>query len=225
MEVPLNTKKRNKTDALRKWIWLFIGAGMIGAMQTTPAAAGLITASDVALAKSVIAKNTRSLPGMTVGSRVKVGSGNFSTSDALILYMLKFHQQTTLCPPIAAVAEALKRLNDAEVHKKAVAIFWREYSTCSNLDASIRKPDFLESTFEWYILTKQTERLKISNARLQGFVGSDEAWRRAMNSQQQFWEKSRSREDEFLLKRGAHRVTLDAQAAVADAERAVAGAY
>lgn len=224
MEEPVNTDKQ-KPDGFRKAVWAFLAAGILCAMQATPAAAGLITPSDVALAKRVIAKNTRSLPGMTVGSRVKVGSGDFSSSDALILYMLKFHQQTTLCPPIAAVAEALKRLHDAEVHKKAVSIFWKEYSTSSNLEAAIRKPDFLENTFEWYILTKQTERLKISNARLKGFVGSDEAWRRAMNSQQQFWEKSRAREDEFLLKRGAQRVILDAQAAVADAERAVAGGY
>jgi len=59
--------------------------------------------------------------------------------------------------------------------------------------------------------------LKIRNARLQGFVGADAAWRRVMDSQQNFWEKSQSRDDEFILHRDAYRAIFDAQAAVAAA--------
>lgn len=184
-----------------------------------------LTAADIIMAKEVIQSNTMTLPGFTPGSQVKVSSGNFSAADALVLYLLKFHYQTKICPPLTIVAEALKKLNDTDIHKKAVSIFWLDYSTCSDLNEHITKPDALKSDFGWYILTKQTERLKISNARLAGYVGSDEAWRRAMNSQQQFWEKSRSREDEYLLTREAHRATFDAQAAVAAAERAIVSGY
>jgi len=221
----MNTYKRIETNFINVLLWWVMGVGIISAMLISPVEAGLITTSDVALAKRVIKENTMSIPGFGVGSRVKISSGKFSSSDALVLYMLKFHHQTKVCPPIAVVAEALKRLNDSRVHKKAVAIFWKDYSTSSDISDSLLKPNFLKDNFEWYVLTKQTERLKISNTRLQGFVGSDVAWRRAMDAQQKFWEKSRAREDEFILKRGAYRVILDAQAAVADAERAAASGY
>lgn len=194
-------------------------------MPVCEAAEVMITVADIEMAHQVIGKNTRSLPGFNVGSRVTVSSGRFSSSDALVLYILKFHQQTRVCPPIAVVAGALTKLKDADVHKKAVVIFWKDYSTTSNLNEGLDKPTFLRSSFEWYILTKQTERLKIRNARLQGFVGADTAWRRAMDSQQKFWEKSQSREDEFILRRDAYRAVFDAQAAVGAAERAVAGGF
>ena len=54
---------------------------------------------------------------------------------------------------------------------------------------------------------------------MQGFVGADAAWRRAMDSQQKFWEKSQSRDGEFVLRRDACRAIFDAQAAVAAAAR------
>jgi len=184
-----------------------------------------ITSADVAMARDVIRANTRSLPGFGVGSRVKVGSGKFSASDALVLYMLKFHHHTKVCPPIAVVAESLKKLNDTRVNKKSVAIFWKDYSTSSDLNSNLSTPNAFRKSFDWYILIKGTERAKIANMRLQGFVGADSAWRKAMNSQHQFWEKSRAREDEFILKRGAYRALLNSQAAVAAAERAVRSGY
>ncbi len=187
------------------------------------ALAGPLTPQDIGLAKAVIGKNSMSLPGLLPGSRFTVSSGAFSNADALVLYLLKFHRDTGVLPPIAAVARMLVRLNDTEVHKKAVAIFWRDYSTATGND--LNAPNFLESNFEWYVLTKQTERMKISNARLQGFVGSDSAWRRAMDAQQKYWERSVGREEAFILKRGGERVLLDAEAAVAEAERAVASGY
>ena len=184
-----------------------------------------ILKADIAMAKEVIQKNTMSIPGFGVGSRVNVSSGAFSEADALVIYLLKFHQSSKICPPIAVVAETLKKLKDTKVHKKAVSIFWLDYSTSSNLNESISQSNFVRDSFEWFILTKQTERLKISNARLQGFVGSDEAWRRAMNSQYQSWQKSTSREEEYILKRDAYRAILDAEAAVNAAERAVSSGY
>ena len=194
-------------------------------MSVCAATEAMIAPGDIEMAHQVIRENTRSIPGFGAGSRVTVSSGRFSSSDALVLYILKCHQQTRVCPPIAVVAGALTKLKDADVHKKAVVIFWKDYSTTSNLNEGLDKPTFLRSSFEWYILTKQTERLKIRNARLQGFVGADTAWRRAMDSQQKFWEKSQSREDEFILRRDAYRAVFDAQAAVAAAERAVAGGF
>ena len=71
-----------------------------------------------------------------------------------------------------------------------------------SINEGLNNPAFLRNSFEWYILTKQ---LKIRNTRLQGFVGADAAWRRAMDSQQKFLEKSQSREDEFVLRRDAYR--------------------
>ena len=78
--------------------------------------------------------------------------------------------------------------------------------------------------FENYILTKFIQRQKIINAPLKRFVGSDEVWRRAMDSQRQFWEKSRQREDEFVLTRGAYRTLFNAAAAIAAAEAAMISA-
>ncbi|MEW6443231.1 MAG: hypothetical protein AB1640_20030 [bacterium] len=190
-----------------------------------PLAAGAqtVTAADVEMAKAVIQKNTMTLPGLNPGSTFQISAGSFSAADALVIYLLKFHQKNQVCPPIEAVSEALKKLKDAEVHKKAVAMFWKDYSSSSDVGSGLEKPNFLRDTFEWYILTKQTERQKIANARLAGYVGADEAWHRAMESQRASWEKSTSRESEFILKRGAYRVSLDAEAAVAEADRVVSG--
>ncbi|MBN2091251.1 hypothetical protein JW964_16695 [candidate division KSB1 bacterium] len=182
-----------------------------------------ITPADIAMAKEVIQSNTKTVPGYTPGSQAKISAGNFGAADALVLYLLKFHQQTRICPPIAVVTEALKKLKDSEIHKKAVSYFWLDYSTSSGLDQHIAKPNAFRNDFDWYILTKFTERLKYSNIRDAAYVGADQAWRRAMNSQQQFWEKSQARNDEYLLKRDANRAVFDAQAAVAAAEKAVAG--
>lgn len=181
-----------------------------------------LTDSDIKMANEVISENTYSLPGFTTGSHSNVSTGKFSEADALVLYMLKFHHRNKVCPPIKVVAEAVEKINDTNIHKKAVTIFWKDYSTTSDLNENLDKPGRLHDDFEFYILTKQTERLKIQNAKLQGFVGSDEAWRKAMNSQEKSWQKSKEREDEYILTRDTYRVILDAQAAVAAAKYAVA---
>ncbi len=173
-----------------------------------------ITAADVAMAKQTIKRNTMTVPGMAIGSKIKMGPGDFSASDALVIYMIKFHQRHNICPPISVVAEALQKVHDANFAKKAVAVFWREYSTSSGRLS-------LADSFDWYINTKATEKHKINNARLQGYVGAGEAWQRAMNSQRSSWEKSTQRQDEYILKRGAYRAILNAQAAVDAAERAI----
>ena len=203
---------------------LFMFSGLFTFLLTGMGShAQVISDQDIAMAKEVIHRNTRTIPGFGVGSQVKVSSGEFSPSDALVIFLLKFHQQKKICPPIVVVGEILKKLSDSEISKKSVAVFWQDYSSTSNLDQAILKPDFLEETFEWYILTKQTERLKISNFRMEGYVASDEAWRKAMDSQRKFWEKSASREDEFILHRDANRVILNAEAAIHAAQRAVSG--
>ena len=181
----------------------------------------VLTPADVSMAKSVIQQNTMSIPGFGVGERIQVGTGSFSPADALVLYFLRFHRERGVCPPVSAMSQALTQLNDAEVHRKAAAIFWLDYSSAKNTGPFISKPTGLRDAFQWYISTKQTERLRISNARLQDFVGATEAWRRAMEGQRQFWEKNQAREQEFILKRGAYRTLLDAQAAVAAAQNAV----
>lgn len=185
--------------------------------QTAPsqAASGItITAADVAMARRVIQDNTMTVPGMAIGSSIKMGPGNFSAADALVIYMIKFHQQNNICPPISVVAAALQKVHDSRYAKKAAAVFWRDYSTASG-HAS------LAESFDWYINTKATEKHKISNMQLQGYVGAGEAWQRAMQSQRSSWEKSTQRQDEYVLKRGAYRAILNAQAAVAAAERAI----
>ncbi len=184
-----------------------------------------LTAPDIKMALEVIKANTMSLPGFLPGSRTKMSSGKFSEADALALYLLKFHQQTKICPPIKLAAELVKKINDSELHKKAVTIFWLEYSTTSDLNEGLDKPDALQDNFEYYILTKQTERLKIQNARLQGYVGSDEAWRKAMASQEKTWQKSSARQNEYILTRETYRVILDAQAAIIAAKYAVQSAH
>ncbi len=221
----MNAYKQIKTNFFNVLLWWVMGIVIISVMLISPVNAGLITTSDIALAKRIIRENTRSIPGFGIGSRVEISSGKFSSSDALVLYMLKFHQQTKVCPPIAMVAEALKKLNDSKVHRKAVAIFWKEYSTSSDINNRLLSSNFLKNNFEWYIFTKQAERLKISNRRLKGFIGSDVAWRSAMDAQRKFWQKSRTRKDEFILNRDSYRVILNAQAAVAAAERAAVSGY
>ncbi|MDP4206907.1 MAG: hypothetical protein Q8859_13030 [Bacteroidota bacterium] len=180
-----------------------------------------ISNSDIAMAQQVIDNNTMTLPGFVPGSSIKSGPGPFCPSDALVLYMLKFHQQTKTCPPIAVITESLKQLNDIEFNKKAVSIFWQEY--CNYQKVDISNANFLHDYFEIYILKKHTNRLKITNARLQGYVGAEEAWSKAMSSQQKSWQKSVEREDEFILKRDASRVIINTQDAVDAAAKAVSG--
>ena len=133
-------------------------------------------------AKEIYPNRNNKLTIITCG-KVKMGSGNFSSSDALVLYLLKFQKRYTISPPIEVVSNILTKLNDKEINKKAVALFWMQYSTTSDVNEGIGKPTFLKDIFEWYILVKQTEKMKISNARLKGYVGAEEAWRKAMNSQ------------------------------------------
>ena len=182
--------------------------------QQTSASGITITAADVNMAQAIIKKNTMTVPGMAIGSSIKMGPGNFSAGDALVIYMIKFHHQNKICPPISVVAEALQKLNDTNYAKKAVAVFWKDYSSASGTSS-------LSDSFDWYINTKATEKHKINNARLQGYVGAGEAWQKAMNSQRSSWEKSTQRQDEYILKRGAYRAILNAQAAVNAAELAI----
>ena len=154
------------------------------------------------------------IPGFGTGSSIKMGPGALSAVDALVIYMLKFHLQHRICPPISVVAATLEKINDSRYAKKAAALFWKDYSTAAGASS-------LEQSFEWYINTKATEKNKIANLRLQGYVGADEAWQKAMHSQRSTWEKSTQRRDAYILKRDAYRVILDAQAAVAAAEQAL----
>ncbi len=133
-------------------------------------------------AKEIYPNRNNKLTIITCG-KVKMGSGKYSSSDALVLYLLKFQKRYTICPPFEVVSNILTKLNDKEINKKAVALFWMQYSTTSDVNEGIGKPTFLKDIFEWYILVKQTEKMKISNARLKGYVGAEEAWRKAMNSQ------------------------------------------
>ncbi len=142
-----------------------------------------------------------------------------------VIYLLKFHQQTEICPPLAVVGDVLTKLDDAEVHKKAVSIFWKSYSSTSDVGQDLKQDNFLRDNYEWFILTKQTERMKIQNARLEGFVGADESWRKVMNDQQKYWERSKSGDNEYILKRESYRVMLDAAAAADVAERAIQSGY
>jgi hypothetical protein len=146
-----------------------------------------------------------------------------SPADTLVLYLFKFQARTRVCPAFAVVDTLLGRLRDSELNKRAVRRFWQDYSTTTDADDNMSDPGDLARNFDWYILVKGTERLRRSNARLKGHVGSAEAWQRAMSSQQRSWERSRAAADEFILKRDAYRVALDAGAAVAAAERAAAG--
>ena len=181
--------------------------------QQTPGDVQL-TAADLAMARQVIEDNTMTIPGFGTGSSIKMGPGALSAVDALVIYMLKFHLQHRICPPISVVAAALEKINDSRYAKKAAALFWKDYSTAAGASS-------LEQSFEWYINTKATEKNKIANLRLQGYVGADEAWQKAMHSQRSTWEKSTQRRDAYILKRDAYRVILDAQAAVAAAEQAL----
>lgn len=178
-------------------------------------AAGItITAADVNMAKKIIKNNTMTIPGMAIGTSVKMGPGNFSAADALVIYMIKYHKKNNLCPPVSVMAAVLPKIHDTSYAKKAAAVFWKDYSSASGHSS-------LPESFEWYINTKSTEKHRISNMRLKGYVGAGEAWQKAMNSQRNSWEKSTQRQDEYILKRGAYRVILNAQAAVDAAERAI----
>lgn len=182
-----------------------------------------ITQSDVALAKEIIEKNAMSLPGMAIGSMIKYTPGPFCPSDALIIYMLKFHQLTKSCPPLAFVIESLQKLDDIEFNKKSAAIFWQMY--CSISDVDVTDANFLSTYLDLYCVNKLGNRFKMINTRLEGFVASEEAWSKAMKSQQQSWQKSTERQIEYILNRDAYRVVLNSQAAVDAAARAVSGGY
>jgi hypothetical protein len=182
-----------------------------------------ITEADVRWARQLIENNTMTLPGFTPGSRVKVGPGAFSASDALVLYLLKFHKDYKICPPLEVVSSMLSKLNDTELNRKSVGVFWMNYSTTSDVDDHLEKASFLKDRFTWYLDVKKTVKLKRSNARLRGLVGAEEAWSKAMLAQKKYWRKSTQRETEFILKRDAYRAVLDAENAVGQAEKAVAG--
>lgn len=187
------------------------------------AAEVVVTPADIAMAREVIAANTMNLPGLLPGSSTTAGPGPLSGADALALYLVKFHQQTGVCPPAEVVAEMAAQLEETETHRKALAVFWRDYSTARREPGSLEDPGHLRESFEWYIAAKQAERLRRGNAALEGFVAADEAWRKAADAQRESWQRARDREDAYIVERDAYRVLLDGQAAIAAAEAAVQG--
>jgi len=182
-----------------------------------------ITPADIVMAREVINENTYTLPGAGIGSTFQLGPGPFSPSDALVIYMLKFHLQTKLCPPLPVVVESLQKLNDAESSKSAVAFYWQQYSSYTDLD--LKAPNYLRDWFNNYMVIKFTQRTNAANARLGASVGAAEAWSNAMNSQQKSMQKSVDRQNEYIQDRDNYRGILSSQAAVDAAAKAVAGGY
>jgi len=201
------------TVSLLVWMMLPVAGACSG-----PAAGRVaLTPADVSMAKAVIEENTFSLPGFTTGSRVRTGPGPFSPADALVLYALKYHHQGKGCVPAEWLAQALVQTKDTETAKRSATAFWSEYCAAQG-EKSKAEADGLKQDFEWYINTKLSKRLKRSNAALEAQVKSEEAWRRAMESDRKSRDTQRSQEDQARLLRDSYKTEWAAQAAVASGQ-------
>ncbi len=180
-----------------------------------------LTNADIAMAKEVIEANTMTIPGYAIGSTRKLSPGDFNVTDALMLYMLKFHQQTKTCPTLAEINAAVVKTTESNIFRKAAVTFWKEYTTTSDFGKNLGNPDFLKSHFNWYILIKFNTKMKVINAREEASVASQEAWNRAMNSQQRTQDRTIERENENSLQRDANRAILNSQSAIDAAEKAI----
>jgi len=139
-----------------------------------------VTTQDIDMALEVIARNTLRVPGMTPGSRISIGPGPFSASDAVVLLALKSASRDRRLLPEAAFTSALKTVTDSDLNKGIAHAFWREFALESG--GSLKQP--VGFHFENYILKKSATKTKRGNARLQGFVAADQQWRKVMNSEQ-----------------------------------------
>ena len=193
------------------------------------------------MAHAVIRQKTISMPGLVPGSRFDNGPGPFSAADALVLYALKLTNQARACIPVGEFAAALDRVRDGDVHKMAALRFWAtlcssqrfESEAAAAADARSRielakkmpeifDADLLTNDFKSYITVKVTERTRVVNQRLRGPLEAANAWQRAMDSDQKFQQSVRDANQRTQTARDSYRVQLDAEAAAAAAERAVA---
>ena len=79
------------------------------ALAAGPQARMPVTTQDIDMALEVIARNTLRVPGMTPGSRISIGPGPFSASDAVVLLALKSASRDRRLLPEAAFTSACGR--------------------------------------------------------------------------------------------------------------------
>lgn len=155
---------------------------------------GGLTEQDVAMANAVIAENTLtlSLPGL--GTSVD-GPGPLTEADRLVLLALKFYHQRKALVPFGEIRQRLERLESRERYRQVGEEFWAWYREAARKGQADQLGGF-KSEFGTYIAMKNTAKRKAANRTLSAQVASEAAWRRAMESDQKWRERTAQRTDD-----------------------------
>ena len=130
-------------------------------------------------------------------------AGNGPLRRELVLLALKFHGQGRGLVPFGVMRARLEQAEACLLYRKAGEEFWawfREVTARSGAGGL----GGLRGEFGTYIAMKNTTRRKAANRVLQGQVQSDEAWRRAVESDRRFRDQTASRTDATAASREAY---------------------
>ena len=146
------------------------------------------------MANAVIAENTLtlSLPGM--GTSVD-GPGPLTEADRLVLLALKFYHERKALVPFGEFRQRLEALETRERYRRVAEEFWAWYREAAQKGQADQLGGF-KSEFSTYIAMKNTAKRKAANRVLAGQVASEAAWRRALESDRQFGERTAQHADD-----------------------------
>ncbi len=186
-----------------------------GTAGAPSARVGGLSEQDVAMANAVIAENTLtlSLPGL--GTSVD-GPGPLTEADRLVLLALKFYHQRKALVPFGEFHERLAPLDSQERFRQVAEEFWAWYREAAGKNQADQLGGY-KSEFSTYIAMKNTARRRAANKRIEGYVASEVAWRRAMDSDRRTRERSAQRADEAQKAREERLRDWNVQAAEAAA--------
>lgn len=186
------------------------------AVMTTNLHVSGLTEQDVAMANAVIAENTLtlSLPGL--GTSVD-GPGPLTEADRLVLLALKFYHDRKALVPFGEFRGCLEALESRERYRQVAEEFWAWYREAAGKGQADQLGGY-KSEFSTYIAMKNTARRKAANRVLAGQVESEAAWRRAVESDRKFREKTATREANATAARALYLEEWAAKGAEAAAE-------
>lgn len=167
------------------------------------------------MANAVIAENTLtlSLPGL---GTTKDGPGPLTEADRLVLLALKFYHQRKALVPFGEFHQRLAPREPQERYRQVAEEFWAWYREAAGKNQADQLGGY-KSEFSTYIAMKNTARRRAANKRIEGYVASEAAWRRAMDSDRRTRERSAQRADEAQKAREERLRDWNVQAAEAAA--------
>ncbi len=143
------------------------------------------------MANAVIAANTLTLNLPGLGTSVD-GPGPLTEADRLVLLALKFYHERKALVPFGEISQRLGSLEPRERYRKVGEEFWAWYREAAEKGQADQLGGY-KAEFGTYIAMKNTARRKAANRMLAAQVASDAAWRRAVDSDRKFRERTEQR--------------------------------